>query len=106
MTELRMRMSEEDICDFCSRPNPARRFQCPDFSLDKRLGYKELRSKGDWLACTGCGSLIDAGKWDALLLRALSEFAEKYSAMPRRILTDTIKRSHDLFRENYQKVQS
>jgi hypothetical protein len=47
--------------------------------------------------------MIDAGQWDRLLLHAVDRFALKYSIMPRRILTDTVKRSHDLFRAHWKK---
>lgn len=102
MTELRA--SDEPICDFCSTPNPTRHFICRDFPMDKSPGMPELRSLGEWIACSACGALIDAGNWNGLLMRAVDRLSEKYAGMmPRRILTDTVKRSHDLFRENYRK---
>jgi hypothetical protein len=94
-------MNETPICDFCSTPNPERTFDCPDFPMDKSPGYPELRSKGAWQACSVCGTLIDQENWNGLLLRAVNKLGEKYDGiMPRRILTDTIRRSHDMFREH------
>lgn len=99
---MEIRASDEIICDFCSMPNPTRRFACPDFSMDQNP--PPLVSKGDWTACSVCGSLIDAQNWNGLLLRAVDRLSDKYGPyMPKRILADTIKRSHDLFREHYQR---
>lgn len=102
---VEVRVSEEDVCDFCSAPKPTRYFNCPDFTMDKakpEFALPEYRSKGEWAACSPCGTLIDAGNWDGLLNRALDSLSKKYSSMPRRILANTIRRSHDLFRENYK----
>jgi hypothetical protein len=91
------------ICDFCSEPHVGRRFHCEDFVLDQTL--PQLRSKGDWMACSTCGGLIDAGAWDNLLLHAVNKLGDKYPEMPHRILADAIRRSHDLFRIHYRKEQ-
>lgn len=99
-----VRMSEQNICDFCSEPKWARRFQCTDFPMDESPGFPRLVSKSDWLACSTCASLIDAGNWNGLLLRAVDRFAQKYP-MPRRILTDRIKQLHDQFRGHYRKAE-
>lgn len=99
-----LRMSDQPICDFCSEPKWARRFHCQDFIMDVTPGFPRYDSKGDWLACSVCGSLIDAENWDGLVQRAVDVFSEKYN-MPRRILADTVRRSHNLFRQNYRKAE-
>lgn len=100
---MEIRNSEHDICDFCSRPNPTRTFQCEDFPMDRSAGQPELRSTGAWLACSHCGTLIDNGNWNGLLLHAVDNLHEKYkAAMPRRVLTDTVRRSHEMFRQHYK----
>lgn len=101
-----IRISEHPICDFCSEPHWARRFHCEDFTMDVAdASMPEMRSKGDWLACSVCASMIDHENWTGLLLRALEKHSGKYQ-MPRRILADIIKRSHDLFRAHYRKAES
>jgi hypothetical protein len=100
-----LRMAKENICDFCSAPNPTCTFECPDFPVADDGGTTLLNSRGAWMACAVCGSFITQGNWDRLLLRAVDALYPKYQGMmPRRILTDTIKRSHDLFREHYKKA--
>lgn len=100
LTELRM--SEQLICDFCGEPKVGRRFHCTaDFLMDQTPGFLPYGSKGDWAACSACGSLIDAENWNGLLMRAVNKHSQNFPDMPRRILTDTIKHSHDLFREHY-----
>jgi len=103
MSEVEMRMSEQPICDFCSAENPARVFHTPEFTMDKTPGLPESRSRGGWAACSACGTLIDAENWIGLQQRAVNRLSEKYSGIPRRILADTVKRSHDLFRLHYRK---
>jgi hypothetical protein len=98
--ELREVRAGENICDFCSTPEPKRRFECPSFPMVP--GYSSL---GAWMACDTCGSLIDREEWDKLLLRAVDKIYPKYqSAMPRRIFIATIKQSHELFRAHYKKA--
>lgn len=59
------------------------------------------------MACATCGTLVDGGHWDRLLLRALNRLGPKYDGlMPRRVLADAIKRSHDLFRAHYKAKSS
>lgn len=104
MTEIEARAGD-NICDFCSQPNPERVFMCPDFTMDQSPGWPEYRSKGAWIACTPCGELIDKGAWDRLLLRAVDRLFPKYQAMmPRRALMDVVRHSHSLFREHYHKA--
>ena len=102
---VEVRVSEEPVCDFCSEPKYARRSHCADFSMDHSAGFPELRSKGDWLACSVCGNLIDAENWIGLLQRAVDKLSVKYNTVPRRILADGVKRSHDLFKLHYQKAK-
>ena len=94
---------DEPVCDFCSAPKPTRYLDCPNFPMDQTPGLPEYRSRGAWPACAMCGGLIDAENWTGLLNRAVDRLQEKYSDLPRRILTDTVKRSHDLFRAHYRK---
>lgn len=105
MSEYRVRMAEEPICDFCSQPYPTRTFHMDsDFTMDKSPGFPEFRSKGDWMACAECGSMIDRGDWVDLQVRAYRSLKEKYKNMlPRSILVETIKRSHGLFRQHWKK---
>lgn len=91
------------MCDFCSHPSLARHFHCPDFPMDvPDLPMPPMVSKGDWMACGVCAGFIDAENWTSLLMRAVDKHSEKYPEIPRRILTDICKRSHDLFREHYK----
>jgi hypothetical protein len=101
MSETEVRAGE-NICDFCSDPQIARYYECPDFVMDASR-KPELRSKGAWAACATCASLIESGNWDRLLGRAVDAQRVKYPLMPRRILTDIVKRAQDLFREHYAK---
>jgi hypothetical protein len=95
----------DNICDFCSEPNPSRLFASPDFRMDgprPEAGLPEYRSKGGWAACSTCASMIDNGAWDRLLVRGIDAMVKKYgSLMPKRMLADTVQRSHSLFREHY-----
>jgi hypothetical protein len=105
MPEMEVRAPEEPICDFCSQPNPTRFFEAPDFPMDgAHDGLPAYRSRGAWAACATCGSMIDAENWDSLLLRAVDRLQPKYGTVPRRILVDTVRRSHDLFRKYYRKA--
>jgi hypothetical protein len=106
MTEIEVRAGH-NICDFCSKPNPSRVYQSPDISMDgphPELGVPEFRSKCAWVACTICAALIDKEDWDGLVLRAVEHLYPRYGGMmPRRILIDTVRRSHTLFREHCYK---
>jgi hypothetical protein len=93
----------DDICDFCSEPKPSHLFSVSDFTMDQTPGLPEYRSKGGWAACSSCAALIEAENWDGLALRGLNKLQSKYSMLPRRILADTVRRSHDLFRAHYRK---
>jgi hypothetical protein len=95
-------MTEPLICDFCSDPHIGRKFHCEDFVMDPMF---DLGSKGDWMACSTCAALIDAGAWDNLILRAVDKLGTKYPQMPHRILADAIRRSHDSFRIHYRKEE-
>jgi len=99
-----VRVSAEDVCDFCSETNPSRTFDCPDFPMDPAqpdLQLPEYRSRGAWMACSTCGAMIDSGRWDDLLNRATAALGRKY-ALPGRLLRETVKRSHDLFRKHWR----
>ena len=98
-------MSDEPICDFCSHPQYAKRYHCADFPMDQSPGFPELRSKGDWLACSKCAVLIDSENWNGLLQHALNAFQKKYPMLPRVILSDRIKTMQDLFRQYYVKAK-
>jgi hypothetical protein len=104
-TEIEARAGD-NICDFCSQPNPTRYFNAPDFKMDEPhpdAGLPGFGSKGAWAACPTCAAFIENLQWDGLLQRGVNKLAEKYgSMMPRRVLTDTVKRSHDLFRAHYE----
>jgi hypothetical protein len=97
----------DNICDFCSDAKPERVYKSPDFTMDEshpEIGVPGMRSKGAWIACLACAALIDKEDWDGLVLRAVSRLGPKYDGMmPRRILADTVRRSHTLFREHCYK---
>ena len=85
------RISDEPICDFCSEPKPTRGFDVADFPMDPGCaGVPPYHSKGAWMACATCGSMIDGKHWDRLLMRAVDRLCPKYPQLPRRILTDTV----------------
>jgi hypothetical protein len=86
------------VCDFCSDPKPIRTFACEDFEV-----AEGARSVGGWMACEPCAQLIEEAEWDALRLRALKHFREKYEGMPVDALNDFVVHSHSLFREHYRK---
>ena len=90
-------------CDFCSQPNPTRSFPCPEFCMAEAKGYPELRSVGNWEACSQCGKLIDASDWSGLLKRGVANHRERFADMPRPVLTTVVKESHDLFRRHWVK---
>jgi hypothetical protein len=98
------------ICDFCSERNPTRVFNTPDFQMDEghpEAGLQPMESRGAWMACSTCGTYIDAGEWERLALRAVDRHAQKYGAvLPRRIIFDQVKRAHDLFRAHYEVKKS
>jgi hypothetical protein len=97
----------DNICDFCSQPHPERVYQSPDFTMDgphPEIGLPEIRSKSAWIACASCAALIDKENWDGLVQRAVTQLYPKYQGMmPRRVLADTVRRSHTLFREHCYK---
>jgi hypothetical protein len=98
----------DNICDFCSQPHPTRTFDCPDFPMDgphPQAGLPEYRSRGAWMACSTCGTLIDAGKWEELTGRATERLASKYRQLPLRILREQVRRSHQMFRQHYKAAQ-
>jgi len=54
------------ICDFCSAAPPAWRYPAATF-----MGPFRTRSVDDWLACTECHRLIEAGDRNGLAQRAV-----------------------------------
>jgi hypothetical protein len=100
--EIEVRVSPNDICDFCSDPKPVVALRAEDnFLMDeKRPGLPEMRSRGDWLACQECAALIAAEKWEELREHALAAMVKKYPFAPMNLMRLQVKRSHDLFRKH------
>jgi hypothetical protein len=97
-------MYEHDVCDFCSNPHPVRIFNAPDFAMVKDEPLP-MESKSGWMACQLCGEFIDAGKWDALRLRAVAALLPKYFklGMSRADLVAQVDKSHLLFRQHMRR---
>jgi hypothetical protein len=63
-------------CDFCHDPKPALLFPAKDLTVEELPGTVQANgstylSVGGWSACLGCGALIEADDYDALLNRAM-----------------------------------
>lgn len=65
------------LCDFCSAPNPPRKYPCGPV-LMMVVGGVEQWSRDAWAACEICAALIDANEWESLLERTMS--TDKFSA--------------------------
>jgi hypothetical protein len=70
----------EGICDFCSSPDLFYAYLAYDFSAAAKAaptpGIHAWSSLRAWLACRECTCLIEVGKWEELLERALLTFHE------------------------------
>lgn len=71
-------------CDFCTSKRAARSFNADSFVMDPArppaLNHP-LSSEGAWHGCAACADLIDAGRWDALIDRAVSAHQSQYPAL-------------------------
>jgi hypothetical protein len=77
-------------CDFCSARPVCWMFRCLDFeipesSLTASLRVAPMMSTGEWDACATCGSLINAGRWSALLAHCDAAKRDDESLLPRRM---------------------
>ena len=75
--------SQMTTCDFCNAPDPARTYRTADGSAVRVRAFvesgpmlQEHRFTPEWEACEGCGNLIDAGDWDALVARVMQSLAD------------------------------
>ena len=68
------------ICDFCTFPVVAWRFEATPFGLD--YGHAIATSDSGWAACEECAELILAGDRGGLVERKLRAFLPAYPARP------------------------
>ena len=85
-------------CDFCSAPNPARRFAVKTFSAPN-LAVVDAVSVGDWAACDVCAAMIDRDDRGALALRSLESYAGGDEEARFTLFVD-IRHMHDAFFDN------
>src|SRR5439155_1580304 len=64
-------IQDNPCCDFCgvTLANVVTAFACRDFDHSPFPGAL-VRYRGAWLACAGCGPLVSARAWPALVARA------------------------------------
>jgi hypothetical protein len=104
-----------DICDFCSSPEVAGRFECRNFDApSKNAGvmYPDAKtntstnlvlvSKDYWAACRICAALVEAGDLDKLVNYVLDEFERQdgYPHPQRARLEKHLRMTYRLFLEN------
>jgi hypothetical protein len=91
-------MSTNDICDFCSDPEPVAEFQADDFVLDK--GKPELVSRGGWFACALCSHFIETNNWPLLEARAIYKLVKENPDLPVSHISTCVKTSQIRFRQH------
>jgi len=69
--------NENLLCDFCSAPDPAWRYQARSF-IAYRGPHVAGESVGDWAACDDCHALIEANDRQSLAQRSLDELILKH----------------------------
>lgn len=62
------------VCDFCSEADPIWQLPVGDFLMTPGTASDE-HSTSDWMACSGCGDLINRGDWPGLTRRAAQRAA-------------------------------
>lgn len=76
------------ICDFCSAPNPARRYPCRNFDTGTPSVHTPFpatnASDGAWVACARCSALIDAANREGLAQHATQYHLDHDPAFERR----------------------
>ena len=98
----------DDLCDFCSDPNPIWDYDCPDFIVGTERQtsrndtlYVEV-SRSNWAACEVCGRLIEDKQWDNLHMRAATKIWVRHNMA--RKLDDVLRQVRQIqapFREHY-----
>ena len=68
-----VRMSDQDLCDFCSSPEPRWLFRCRNYEMRDLVPNPGLlppqRSVGGWLACNKCAVFVQRADWNGLARR-------------------------------------
>ena len=82
------------ICDFCTFPLVAWRFEAVPFGLD--YGHAIATSDSGWAACEDCADLILAGDRDGLVERAL-RISPGIPGAPEDEVRELQRWAHDLF---------
>lgn len=98
---MELRVSEQDVCDFCSL-KPEWRYPAKSFVFEDGSPLPP-ESVGDWLACDVCAALIESGEWEELAKRGLGTKMIKELILPllgRTATLETIRRMHQGFRRN------
>lgn len=99
--EIDVRISEEAVCDFCSKPDPAWAWDALPFAaahLPRQVASvqeSEYRMSGGWAACDECNALILQSDQKALIAKSNAQFMEriKGESIPRDVI-DNVKISH------------
>ncbi|WP_143267141.1 hypothetical protein [Amycolatopsis thailandensis] len=60
-------------CDFCLADNPVAVLPANDFRVPHASTH---HSRGDWAACGMCAILIETGRWERLVKRAVRKTAD------------------------------
>jgi hypothetical protein len=61
-------------CDFCSTDGANRDYHNRAFGVRTSVGKLDVL-EGIWRACAECAALIDAGRWEILVERAVNRHA-------------------------------
>ena len=98
--------AESSTCDFCEGPEPkVVLFSAPMADLvatERRTAAIHLPDDdGAWKACQHCFEDIEAGRFEAILDRAISHFEDEEEARIARI-KETTEHLHAEFRARYQ----
>ena len=98
----------DDLCDFCSKPDPEWDYECPDFivSTEPRKSPRDTLfvevSRNDWAACEACASFIEQKQWNNLHMRCATVIWVKHNM--ERKLEDVLRQVRQIqapFREHY-----
>jgi hypothetical protein len=92
-------------CDFCTSETAVRSYSAEPFVMDPArppVLNHPLYSNGAWHACARCADLIDAGRWEDLVERAVNAHQQKYPALRgpynRAALRGAISRTYETLR--------
>src|SRR5215831_5620015 len=93
----------ENVCDFCSDPNPISMFRSEAVISPSFADIPDL-AQGKWWACESCSKLIEHENWNALADRATAilccriERDDAQAEQKRRTTRSGVLKLHSLFR--------